>query len=347
MPLKLHAPRADKNSPNWTIRGRYLGVDINKTSGTHKRSVALKALQRIEREIESGKHGRTVSNPDAPTFDRAALAYLEAGHNPRYVAPLVKYFGPTLLAEIDQRAIDTAAVDLHPRVKPATRNVYVYTPMSAILHHAGLDVTVRRPKGAKGEVRTNYLTPEDAWALVKAGEQQHKELGVLLQFLLLTGVRISEALSLRWQDVRLAEGTAWVRYSKNGDPRTVRLHTSLIEALEAHGRQGERVFNLRHGGWLKFQFLNAKLSVCGLPLATRPKKGQKLKVPPYRMKDVTFHTFRHTWATWMRKYGGKDLQGLVGTGNWRDPRSAARYAHVVARDEWAGVESFPLRKAGQ
>jgi hypothetical protein len=43
-------------------------------------------------------------------------------------------------------------------------------------------------------------------------------------------------------------------------------------------------------------------------------------------------------ATWMRRYGGADVQGLTETGNWRDPRSAARYSHVVAREEWDRVE---------
>jgi hypothetical protein len=42
-------------------------------------------------------------------------------------------------------------------------------------------------------------------------------------------------------------------------------------------------------------------------------------VPPYRLSWVTFHTFCHTWATWMRRFGGADLQGLVATGRWRDP----------------------------
>jgi hypothetical protein len=43
----------------------------------------------------------------------------------------------------------------------------------------------------------------------------------------------------------------------------------------------------------------------------------------------------------MRRYGGADVQGLAETKNWRDPRSAARYAHVVAREEWDRVDSPP------
>ena len=35
----------------------------------------------------------------------------------------------------------------------------------------------------------------------------------------------------------------------------------------------------------------------------------------------------------MRRYGGLDDIGLAATGRWRDPRSARRYAHAVAREE--------------
>jgi hypothetical protein len=34
-------------------------------------------------------------------------------------------------------------------------------------------------------------------------------------------------------------------------------------------------------------------------------------------------------------------KGLVETKNWRDPRSASRYSHVVAREEWDRVEKLP------
>jgi integrase len=61
---------------------------------------------------------------------------------------------------------------------------------------------------------------------------------------------------------------------------------------------------------------------------------------------VTFHTFRHTWAIWLRRYGGADVRGLVATGNWRDARSAARYAHVVPRDEWQRADSLPSIERG-
>jgi hypothetical protein len=47
----------------------------------------------------------------------------------------------------------------------------------------------------------------------------------------------------------------------------------------------------------------------------------------------------------MRRYGGTDVQGLTSTGNWRDPRCAARYAHGVAREEWEVTQKWQLLRS--
>jgi hypothetical protein len=49
----------------------------------------------------------------------------------------------------------------------------------------------------------------------------------------------------------------------------------------------------------------------------------------------------------MRRYGGLDEIGLVATGNWRDPRSARRYAHAISREEWSKVEMLPAIGRGK
>ena len=85
--------------------------------------------------------------------------------------------------------------------------------------------------------------------------------------------------------------------------------------------------------------MRAKLAALGLPCPTRRPVGWR--APDHRLAWVNFHTFRHTWATWMRKYGGLDVKGLVATKNWRDERSASRYAHAVTSEEWSRVERLP------
>ncbi len=86
---------------------------------------------------------------------------METGHRRRYVARLVKHFGEMPLADFNQAVIDQAAIELHPNVTPCTRNTCVYTPVSAILRHAGVRLDLKRPKGAivPSRTRSRPTTP--------------------------------------------------------------------------------------------------------------------------------------------------------------------------------------------
>jgi integrase len=341
MPLKLIPPR-NKKTKNLYIRGTYLGIAVDKSCGTDRRSVARSILKRIEGEIERGEYPprQAPPRPNEPTFLNAALAYMEAGGSRRYVAKLIKHFGETPLRDIDQAAIDDAAIEVYPGVTPGTRNTCVYTPASAILHHTGVEITLKRPKGAKGRVVTDWLVCEDAFGIIVAAESFDSEFALLLRFLLYTGVRLGAALNLQREDVRVTESHAWVRHQKGQPASDVRLRADLCEALAAHlaSHENRTVFRFHQGGHLKHQLVRAKLGYLKLPCPVRRPKGWR--APPYRLAWANFHSFRHTWATWMRQ-AGADVQGLVATGNWRDPKSAARYAHAVARDEWSRVDLLP------
>lgn len=347
--LKLVPPRTRQknNSPNWTIRGTYLGVKIDQTSGTHRKAVAKQKLRELETAIERGDFGRTKPiTTKIVTFTDAATAYIEAGRRPRHVLRLSKHFGETPLSEITQETIDAAAFALCPTASPATRNASVYTPTSAILRHAGIKTHVRRPKGHRGKIKSDFLSPDDAFAIIASANTVDAELGLLLKFLLYTGCRLGEALSRTWDDINLEHRTVRLGFTKNGDPRTMLMREDLCAQIASHKSERHRLFRFLQGGYLRGLLLNAKLKACGLaPLKLGKRSVRKKRVtPPYRLSWVTFHTFRHTWASWMRRYAKVDLQGLVATGNWRDARSAARYAHVVPREEWAKVEQLPAMK---
>ncbi|MGB8748283.1 MAG: tyrosine-type recombinase/integrase, partial [Pseudolabrys sp.] len=153
--------------------------------------------------------------------------------------------------------------------------------------------------------------------------------------------------SLHWSEISLEERLARIRETKNDDPRTIRLRSDLCAELAARqpSEPSERVFKFRQGGHLKYLLVRAKLAALGLSCPVRRPTGWKQ--PPNRLHWANFHTFRHTYATWMRKFGGLDEIGLVATGNWRDPRSARRYAHAVPREEWSKVDSLPSVSRGK
>jgi integrase len=244
MPLKLIPPRTGR-SPNWTIRGAYLGVAVDQTAGTPKRAIAEQKRKQIEARIEAGEFSKRERAP--VTFAAAALAYVQAGRRRRYVMRLAQHFGDTPIAEIGQAEIDAAAIAMCPNTTPATRNCTVYTPTLAILHMAGANPKVRRPLGAKGRVRTDYLNPADALAVINAADALDAEFGTLLRLLLYTGMRLGEALALTWDRVDLNRGTAFVSMTKNGDPRTVVLRQDLQDRLRPRCAGSGRVFHWHSG----------------------------------------------------------------------------------------------------
>jgi integrase len=62
-------------------------------------------------------------------------------------------------------------------------------------------------------------------------------------------------------------------------------------------------------------------------------------VPP----RLGFHIFRHTYASWMRRYAGLDTSGLVATGAWKSRQSASVYEHADASEEAKKADLLPFR----
>jgi hypothetical protein len=263
MPLKLSPPRPGK-TPYWSVRGSYLGIYVDRSTKAAKRAVAQKMLAKWQAEIEQG----TFSIRGEATFLSAAVAYMQAGGDRRPIKKLLDHFGDKPLCQIDQRAIETAALSLFPEHSAATRNREVFTPVSAILKHAGHDYKIRRPKGSRGRVIRRWLWPEQAWKIINAAYQVDAELGLLCVMLLFGGLRISEQLSMVCDDVRLTESFAFVPDSKNSEPQPVHLTPYMIEKLREHprgvSRAGERLFRFHKGGGLDFKLIRACAIASGI-----------------------------------------------------------------------------------
>jgi len=324
MPLKLVAPRSGK-TPYWSVRGTYLGQYLNRSTKTRKRSLAVKLLAKWQTEIEQG----TFAQAGAPTFAAAALAYMRSGGERSYLAPILKYFGNTPLSKIDQVVIEQAAAAIYPGRSPATINRQLFTPISAVLRRAGVVIALRRPKGAQGQKLLGWLRPDEANRLFLSAHALDEEFAVLLIVLCYTGMRLGEAL--KWFTIdrlELDRQYAFVPKTKNGEPRPVYLPRAATEALRNHprglNRPHERVFKFHKSGHL-YALLRAAAARAEVTLPDRQ----------------AFHLLRHTFATWMRRYGGLDTRGLVGTGAWKDRKSAERYEHVVVSEEARRAELLP------
>jgi integrase len=322
MPLRLIPPRKGW-SPYYRVRGTYLGIYVDRSTKVSRRATAHKMLQKWQREIEAGEF----AVPGEATFASAAVGYMQTGGERRFLAPLIEHFQNRPLSQIDQQAIDNAASSLYPNATAATRNRQVHTPVSAVMRRAGANYNLNRPKGSAGTARTTWLWPEEAERLFQEATVIDIEFGSLLITLTYTGIRLGEALALQCRDIRLDEAFAYLPTSKNEEPRAVFLPPNVVEALRSHPRginRDEKVFRFAKTGHL-------------YKLWRRAVKQATINLPP----RSAFHILSHTWATWMRRYAGLDTKGLVGTGRWKDDKSAARYQHVVVSEESRRANLLP------
>jgi integrase len=185
------------------------------------------------------------------------------------------------MRRVTQQAIDDAAVKLYPVSTSPTRNRQCHTVVSAILKHAGEDFKIRRPKGWRGSKRVFWLWPEQAFRLFAAAEEVDAEFGLFLRFLFYTGMRLSEALLLKLDNVQLSEGYAYLPDSKNDEPRAIFLPPHLVAALANHPRGMSRrgtVFRFRKNGRLYALLSKAKMAAGAPPPSTR-RGGEVMSDP--------------------------------------------------------------------
>jgi integrase len=325
---KLVPPREGKTKV-WYVRGTYCGIRLDHSTGASEERAAKRIITTWRKQAERGEFKLGQSEPEggAPTFARAAIAYMKAGGERKFLEPILKAWPAKLLADIDQISIDALAAELYPTAPASTRNRQVYTPISAVLKHVGIERKIRRPKGWRGNQRTFWLKPEPTFALLAAATEIDAEFGIFCTLLNYTGMRLGEALALTVENVDLSRGYAYVPTTKTDEPRAVHLPPICVTALANHpqglSRTG-RLFRFHNGGRLR-TMLSMSCKHAGVQLPRR----------------TAFHFFRHQYGTWMRIYGGLDGLGLIRTGAWADMDSVERYSHSETSAEARRADELP------
>src|SRR6185312_13788958 len=105
MPYRLVPPKAGRWS-HWRVRGTEAGVYVDRSTKVSERKIA----QRILNEWKAEAQRQAIAGPrKRTTFAEAAIAYMEAGGEKRFLAPLLRHFGETNLKDIGQTELDACA----------------------------------------------------------------------------------------------------------------------------------------------------------------------------------------------------------------------------------------------
>lgn len=150
----------------------------------------------------------------------------------------------------------------------------------------------------------------------------------LVVFLLDTGCRYSEAANIPWSAINLADGTINVYRSKvsNEDHlfMTARLKVIFERRFKERRAEGRYVFENKDGKERGYctQAIKKAIDRAGLnaPDIVKEKGGK-----------VTMHTFRHSFASKLVRWGASLFEVSVLLGH-SDPKMTQRYAHLAPND---------------
>jgi site-specific recombinase XerD len=160
---------------------------------------------------------------------------------------------------------------------------------------------------------------------------------VMLRLMLDTGLRLSEAIHLRWKDIDLNSGKVMVRQGKGAKDRTLWTGEDNLAALvKWKDRQirecaanPQNVFTTKEGGKLDPRYIQRMV--------------KRYAVKAGIEKDISPHTLRHTFATdlYRETTNIRLTQKALGHSNLATTQI---YTHIVDEELEGALKSFRAAK---
>jgi integrase len=266
------------------------------------------------------------------------------------------FFGRYRLAEIEPRDVKAFVSQLAARGLEPTSIRKVLAPVRALFATAveeGLirsnpaaGVRVAMPENSDDEATGAGVKALSEAELVAVLERVPSEWRLFFNFLAQSGLRIGEAVELRWSDIDLGQGTLRVRrrfYRGHVDApksrygkRQLRLSPALARALwelrkESRAADDELVFTAERGGRVDTSNLMSRVLK---PAAVETGLGEWVMTKNGRRADtwVGFHTFRHTCATILFGRGWNAVQVQRWLGHHSPSFTLDRYVGLLDED---------------
>ena len=334
--------RRQKKRVSYIVKTRVNGRQKLITIGKHgapwtpetARKEALKILSDTARGIdpnERKRRERAKRSVDTvwKEFEASHLSKLKPKTRADYQKLYARYISPHLggKALADVSKADVASLHRKLEDKPRTANL-VLAVLSKFMNWAEAhdlrpqhSNPVKWVKKYRENRRDRFLSEEELKALGRSLDQELENNGNIhvvaaIQLLILTGARVSEILTLKWDYVDLENNLLLLPDSKTGR-KAILLNTAAAELLRSlprmannpyvicGNREGRHLVNLRKP-WRRI----------------RKRAG---------LDDVRLHDLRHTFASWAARTGGSlpKIGALLGHSQ---VQTTQRYAHLVPED---------------
>ena len=225
------------------------------------------------------------------------------------------YFRGLYLDQINRSLIDVVKFDIRSEASASTANRYLAL-IRAMLRMARDEwewvdsiPAVKLYKEPRKRIR--WLQKHEAEKLLR---ELPRHLRLMARFSLATGLRQANVSYLRWDQVDLERGFAWIHpdQSKSGKAISVPLNQDALAVLH-------EVVNENDEYCFVYQ---------GKPVERASTKAWKAALDRAGIEDFRWHDLRHTWASW-HVQNGTSLQELQELGGWASYEMVLRYAHLA------------------
>lgn len=360
-------------SPNYLCEFVFQGQRIRRSTGTPKKREAEQFERDLRREMKERAAGGFVKMTLAEAVQRYAETVVKLGRtdSANYISKVNRvlgYFGPNALLEEITTAKITAWRDgmlkgvriidgrngkgvVRP-MKPGSVNAFLQV-LRAILRKAHLEwkslpvlplVKLLKDPNSK---RVRFLTDDEERALLARCPEHLRD---LVTFLIGTGARKSEAMTLPWDNVNdlrsNRRASVYFEHSpekglvtKNGQSRRVPITNALRDGLLAiRDRQ-------RKGGYTGGDVFAYKLRRQAEWTRLKGVQGAFDKArAAAKLKNVSLHTLRHTYASRLVSMGVPllNVRDLLGH---KDIKQTQIYAHLAPSALEGPIELLEKRLA--
>ncbi|MDW3094550.1 MAG: tyrosine-type recombinase/integrase [Gammaproteobacteria bacterium] len=324
-----------KRNKVWHIDFQFNGRRIRQSAQT----TVKKEAEKLEHKLRTQLYSQAVMG-DQPrrSWQEAVIRYSREAQSKRTWKDIQRhliYFdtklGQLYLDQINNDVIE-AIIDekLSEGVTGATVNRYT-TTLKTVLRKAYLQYewiqrvpAIRSLPESKGRLR--WLTTQEYERLI-AVLPEHAAL--VVRFAVHTGLRSANIFKLSWDQIDLERKVAWIHADqhKNGRARSVPLNSEAMAVLEAINQGPHHI--------------KAVFTYQGHPISTI-RTTLKNACESLGLEEVTFHTFRHTYASWLVQQE-VPLRTIQELGGWCSVDMVQRYAHLAGDD----LQAYQERLVGR
>lgn len=196
----------------------------------------------------------------------------------------------------------------HPRtcviIKQTASQIFKQAERDGIIRHQDITEGLQMPRAVKKEMR--FITDEEMNKISNLAYSRSSD-RLYVDMLRHTGMRPSEALALRWEDIDLGSGAITVRHAfeykdqyapvlkgtKTGAVREIQIKRSFQEELAGADHSCEWVFHVDGKPYTRSMYIKMSHRVLALISTVTELNG------------MTFYSFRHTYANFLYYHGVK------------------------------------------